>query len=167
RDRSDQDGAVGGHDERQQGVAETLPHVRPEDQLPKIILTARKAGAGQQDYLRLTLHDASVVLFELQSQEAKDQPPTTKVELSFRQMEIDSLPQDKDGSLSGPSRASTTSTRCRLRFTSSTPALVNCIRPVALLRLFLSLGSKPLSFQMRQINSSVESEELLFALTSF
>src|SRR5262245_47904045 len=53
-----------------------------------------------------------------------------------------------------------------LLFTSSTAALVNCIRPVALLLLFLSLGSKPLSFQMRQISSSVEREELLFALTS-
>ena len=69
---------------------------------PKIIFTARKAGAGQQDYLRLTLLQACVSDFELESEEDTDQLPTNRLEFTFRQMEIEYLQQKADGTLSGP-----------------------------------------------------------------
>src|SRR5438477_530374 len=54
-----------------------------------------------------------------------------------------------------------------LWFTSATAPTVICIRPVAVDFEFTMSGSKPDSFQMRQINNSVETADLLLSSTSF
>jgi type VI secretion system secreted protein Hcp len=62
------------------------------------ILTARKAGGGQQDYLKITLEDTMVSSYQT-SGSAEGVVPLDQFSLNFAKLEISYKPQKPDGSL--------------------------------------------------------------------
>jgi type VI secretion system secreted protein Hcp len=64
------------------------------------ILTARKAGGGQQEYLKITLEDVIISSYH-KSGPGGSQAPSEQVSLNFAKMEVSHKDQKPDGSL-GP-----------------------------------------------------------------
>ncbi len=65
------------------------------------VLTARKAGGGQQEYLKVTLEDVLVSAYQFGGSAHSDVVPTDQVGLNFAKLEISYKEQKQDGSL-GP-----------------------------------------------------------------
>ena len=63
------------------------------------ILTARKAGGGQQDYLKITMSDVMVSSYQVGGSEASGVVPTDQISLNFAKLEFSYKPQKPDGSL--------------------------------------------------------------------
>jgi type VI secretion system secreted protein Hcp len=68
---------------------------------PNVVFTARKAGAGQQDYLKITFQRAFLSEFTLLSNGSAQTLPLSSVKLNFDEMEIAYLPQQGDGKMGG------------------------------------------------------------------
>jgi len=65
------------------------------------ILTARKAGGGQQEYLKLTMSDVLVSSYQLGGSAHSDVVPMEQVSLNFAKLEMSYKEQKVDGSLGG------------------------------------------------------------------
>jgi type VI secretion system secreted protein Hcp len=63
------------------------------------ILTARKAGGGQQEYLKLTMEDVLVSSYQLGGAGSSDIVPMDQVSLNFAKLEYSYKEQKPDGSL--------------------------------------------------------------------
>lgn len=72
---------------------------------PKAIFTARKAGEGQQDYLKITLTDVLVSGYQLQDQGDGDPVPLDVFTLNFAEIDVEYKAQNADGSLGGAIKA--------------------------------------------------------------
>lgn len=68
------------------------------DELKTVVLTARRAGKGQQTYLKITLRNAYLTSFEIQGEGGEDTPGTTElVKFAFERITVDYTPQGPDG----------------------------------------------------------------------
>jgi len=67
----------------------------------KAILTTRKAGGGQQDYLKVTMEDVLVSSYQLGGSANGDVVPLEQVSLNFAKIEMSYKEQKADGSLGG------------------------------------------------------------------
>jgi type VI secretion system secreted protein Hcp len=63
------------------------------------VLTARKAGEGQQEYLKITLSDAIVSSYQVGGSEGSGVVPSDQFSLNFSKVEFSYKPQKSDGSL--------------------------------------------------------------------
>lgn len=68
---------------------------------PKVTLTARKAGKGQQEYLKIVLTDVMVSGFQTNAAGDANPIPSDQVTLNFAKFNLDYAPQKADGSLDG------------------------------------------------------------------
>lgn len=65
------------------------------------ILTARKAGGGQQEYYKVTMEDVLVSSYQTGGSSGSSVVPTDQISLNFAKMEISYKEQKADGSLGG------------------------------------------------------------------
>lgn len=71
---------------------------------PKVVLTCRKAGGAQQEYLKITLSE--VIVSSIQnSGSGGESLPSESVSLNFSKIEIEYKPQDEKGGLGGVVKA--------------------------------------------------------------
>lgn len=68
---------------------------------PSAVLSAGKAGAAQQDYLKITIEDVTISSYQISGSERTDDLPMDHVSFNFAKLEISYRPQNLDGSL-GP-----------------------------------------------------------------
>jgi type VI secretion system secreted protein Hcp len=68
------------------------------------ILTARKAGGSQQEYLKITLEDCLVSSYQVGGSAHGDVVPTDQVSLNFSKLEFSYKEQKPDGSLGGEAK---------------------------------------------------------------
>ena len=66
------------------------------------VLTGRKAGKSQMEYLTFKFHDVLVSSFQTGGSEQSDAVPTDQVSLNFAKIEVSYRPQKSDGTLSDP-----------------------------------------------------------------
>jgi type VI secretion system secreted protein Hcp len=71
--------------------------------IPSAVLTVRKAGGEQQEYMTITLRD--VVISSYQQSSGGDVVPTDQISLNFSRIEFEYRPQNPDGSLGSPVKA--------------------------------------------------------------
>jgi len=71
------------------------------DHIKSAVLTARKAGGGQQDYLKFTLSDVVVTRFQHGGSKANQLPVLDQLGLSFAKFEVEYKEQKSDGTLGG------------------------------------------------------------------
>jgi type VI secretion system secreted protein Hcp len=69
--------------------------------IPKAVLTCRKAGKDQQEYLKVTLSDIMVSSFQTGAVAGGDIIPTDQVSLNFAKIEVEYKEQDASGKLTG------------------------------------------------------------------
>jgi type VI secretion system secreted protein Hcp len=74
------------------------------EHIKSAVLTARKAGKDQQEYLTVKLTDVLVTSFQTGGSEHADLVPTDQVSLNFAKIEVDYKPQKPDGSLAPAER---------------------------------------------------------------
>lgn len=67
----------------------------------KAVLTTRKAGGGQQDYLAVTMEDVLVTSYQVGGSANGDVVPLEQVSLNFGKLEMSYKEQKADGSLGG------------------------------------------------------------------
>jgi len=65
------------------------------------ILTARKAGGGQQEYLKLTMEDVMISSYQVGGSAHSEVVPTDQVSINFAKLEMSYKEQKPDGSLGG------------------------------------------------------------------
>jgi len=65
------------------------------------ILTTRKAGGGQQDYLKVTMEDVLVSSYQLGGSAKGEVVPLEQVSINFAKLEMAYKEQKADGSLGG------------------------------------------------------------------
>lgn len=63
------------------------------------MLSGRKAGKGQQDYLTFKFHDVLVSSYQTGGSEQSDVVPTDQVSFDFAKIEVEYKPQKPDGTL--------------------------------------------------------------------
>jgi len=66
------------------------------------VLTLRKAGGKQQDYLTLTLREVRVTSFQESGSAEGDDVPVDQIALGYGKIEIEYRPQDPKGALGPP-----------------------------------------------------------------
>jgi type VI secretion system secreted protein Hcp len=72
--------------------------------LPKAVLTCRKAGGSQQEYLKITMSDVLVSSYSTGGSKGQV-VPTENIALNFAKIEFEYKPQKPDGSLDAPVKA--------------------------------------------------------------
>lgn len=73
--------------------------------IPKAILTARKAGKDQQDYLKCTFSDLLISSFQTSGQSDAGHLPLDQISFNFAKVEIEYKEQKVDGTLGGAIKA--------------------------------------------------------------
>ena len=68
---------------------------------PKALLTCRKAGKDQQEYLKVTLSDLLVSSYQTGGSQTGSILPTDQISLNFAKIEVEYKEQKPDGSLGG------------------------------------------------------------------
>ena len=63
------------------------------------VLTARKAGGGQQDYLKITMEDVLISSYQVGGSAHSDVVPTDQVSINFAKLEVSYKAQDAKGVL--------------------------------------------------------------------
>lgn len=71
------------------------------DHIKSAVLTCRKAGGGQQDYLKITLSDVVVNKFQHGGSKTNQLPVLDQLGLSFAKIEYEYKEQKSDGTLGG------------------------------------------------------------------
>ena len=66
------------------------------------VLTARKAGGTQQEFLTLTMTDLLVTSYQIAGSETADTVPMDQVSLNFSKIKFEYRTQKADGSLDAP-----------------------------------------------------------------
>ena len=69
--------------------------------IPKIVLTCRKAGKDQQEYLKVEFSDAFVSSYQVGGSSGGGVIPTDSISLNFSKIEMTYKEQKKDGTLGG------------------------------------------------------------------
>ena len=69
------------------------------DHIPKAVLTARKAGKDQQDYLKITFTDLLVSSYQTNGDANANSLPVDSISLNFAAIKIEYKIQGKDGNL--------------------------------------------------------------------
>ena len=69
------------------------------------VLTARKAGKGQQEYLVFKFRDLLISSYQIGGAEAAGDVPMDQVSFNFAQIEYEYRPQKEDGSLDAAVKA--------------------------------------------------------------
>ena len=75
------------------------------EHIKKAVLTCRKAGGDQQEFLTFTLSDLLVSSYQAKGEAGEDGVPTDQISLNFAKIEMEYKPQKADGSLDGPANA--------------------------------------------------------------
>jgi type VI secretion system secreted protein Hcp len=73
--------------------------------IKEAILTARKAGKGQQDYLVFKFRDVLISSYQVGGSEAGAEPPMEQVSFNFARIDFEYRLQKPDGTLSSPVKA--------------------------------------------------------------
>jgi type VI secretion system secreted protein Hcp len=73
--------------------------------IAKGVLTCRKAGGGQQEYLKITLSDLIVSSYQTGGSASSDLVPVDQISLNYSKIEFEYKPQNPDGSLGGAIKA--------------------------------------------------------------
>ena len=73
--------------------------------LPTALLTCRKAGKEQQEFLKITMSDVIVSSYSEGGSEGGDVVPQAQISLNFTKIEMEYKPQKADGSLDGAIKA--------------------------------------------------------------
>jgi type VI secretion system secreted protein Hcp len=75
--------------------------------IKKAVLTCRKAGTEQQEYLKITFSDLLVSSYQTGASGGMDEVlPTESISLNFAKIEFEYKPQKADGTLDGAIKAS-------------------------------------------------------------
>lgn len=69
--------------------------------IPKAILTARKAGGNQEEFMKVTFSDLLVSSYHTSGSGGADVVPTEQISLNFAKIEFEYKPQKPDGTLDG------------------------------------------------------------------
>jgi type VI secretion system secreted protein Hcp len=75
------------------------------EHIPDAILTARKAGKEQRDFLKWKFTDLLISSFQTGGQANSDDIPLESISFNFGKCEVEYREQNKDGTLKGPVRA--------------------------------------------------------------
>ena len=75
------------------------------EHIKSAILTCRKAGKEQQEYLKYTITDVLVSSFQTGGSGGHDVIPTEQVSLNFSKIEVEYKEQKPDGTLGGTTKA--------------------------------------------------------------
>ena len=75
------------------------------EHIKSAILTCRKAGKEQQDYMKVTFSDLLVSSYQTGGSEGADVLPMDRISLNFSKVEIEYKEQKADGSLGGAIKA--------------------------------------------------------------
>lgn len=75
------------------------------EHIAKAVLTARKAGKDQQDYLKVTLEDVIVSSFQTNGDAHANSLPVDSISLNFAKIEFEYKPQDAKGNLGAAVKA--------------------------------------------------------------
>jgi type VI secretion system secreted protein Hcp len=76
--------------------------VARNDKIKTAVLTARRAGAGQQTYLKITLRNAYVTSFEIEGSGGDEGSGTVEqIKIAFERITVDYTPQGPDGLVRG------------------------------------------------------------------
>jgi len=73
--------------------------------ISKAVLTARKSGGAQTDFLTLTMSDLLVSSYQIAGSETADTVPMDQVSLNFAKIQFEYKAQNPDGSLGAPVRS--------------------------------------------------------------
>ena len=72
--------------------------LRTNEPIQKAVLTLRKAGKGQLEYLKITIEQGRVISLIIDTVETTGTPDIlARVSLSFNKIEVEYVPQGKDG----------------------------------------------------------------------
>lgn len=72
--------------------------LRTNEPIQKAVLTLRKAGKGQLEYLKITIEQGRVMSLMIDTVETSGSPDVyEKVSFSFNKIEVQYVPQGKDG----------------------------------------------------------------------
>ena len=72
---------------------------------PKAVLTCRKAGGDQQEFLKITMTEVFVSSYQVGGSGGSDIVPVEQVSLNYSKIEKEYKPQKADGSLDSPVKA--------------------------------------------------------------
>jgi type VI secretion system secreted protein Hcp len=70
--------------------------------LKQAVLTARKAGKDQQEFLRWTFEDLLVTSYQTAGGESGEAVPTDQISLNFAKIQVEYRPQGAGGALAPP-----------------------------------------------------------------
>jgi len=73
--------------------------------IPKAILTCRKAGGNQEEFLKYTFSDVLVSSYQTGGSGGADIVPTEQISLNYAKMEVEYKEQKADGTLGGAVKA--------------------------------------------------------------
>jgi len=71
------------------------------DHIKKAVLTCRKAGKEQQEYLKVTMSDILVSSFQTGGSNGSETLPMDQISLNFAKVEMEYKEQKSDGTLGG------------------------------------------------------------------
>jgi type VI secretion system secreted protein Hcp len=71
------------------------------EHIKKAVLTCRKAGKDQQEYLKITMEDLLISSYQSGGSAHSDVVPTDQISLNYSKIKWDYKPQKADGSLGG------------------------------------------------------------------
>jgi len=74
--------------------------------IPKAILTARKAGKDQQDYLKVTFSDLLISSYQTSGNADANHLPLDQLSFNFTKVEVEYKEQKIDGTLGGAIKGS-------------------------------------------------------------
>jgi type VI secretion system secreted protein Hcp len=76
--------------------------LRTNEQIQKAVLTLRKAGKGQLEYLKITIEQGRITSVTVDAGDLSGSPEVVeKVSFSFNKIEVEYVPQGKDGQPQG------------------------------------------------------------------
>lgn len=75
------------------------------DHIKKAILTCRKAGKEQQEYMKVTFSDLLVSSYQSGGSSGSDVLPVEQISLNFAKVEFEYKPQKQDGTLDSAMKA--------------------------------------------------------------
>jgi type VI secretion system secreted protein Hcp len=76
--------------------------LRTNEPIQKAVLTLRKAGKGQLEYFKITIEQGRVTSLTIEAGSATGSPEVVeKVSFSFNKLDVEYVPQGKDGQVQG------------------------------------------------------------------
>src|ERR687895_646799 len=75
------------------------------DHIPKSVLTCRKAGGNQEEFLKYTFSDVLISSYQTGGSGGSDIVPTEQISFNYAKMEVEYKEQKADGTLGGAVKA--------------------------------------------------------------